>query len=104
MEELLLSNNIILKKSKTANLTKFSKVRSYKCLVGVDLESNNIIVFFRDAKSRFLKKDFENLENLANLIINDEKLVIKKRYLFLNSQICSKALNFAKERGWKCYF
>lgn len=104
MEELLLSQNIILKKSSTINLAKFSKVRSYRCLVGTDLESSNVIVFFRDAKSRFLTKDFEILENLANLVVKDSKKVIKKRYLFLNSQICSKALNLAKDRGWKCYF
>lgn len=104
MEELLLSQNIILKKSTTINLAKFSKVRSYKCLVGSDLDSNNTIIFFRDAKSRFLKKDFEILENLANLVTKDEGKVIKKRYLFLSSQICSKALDLAKSKGWKCYF
>ncbi|NLY04143.1 MAG: hypothetical protein GXZ15_04810 [Campylobacter sp.] len=103
MEERLIAKKIILKKSKTINLAKFTTARSYRCLVGVNLVADNVIVFFRDAKSRFLQNDFNKLENLANLVAEDEDRIIKKRYLFLSSQICSKALNLAKERGWQCY-
>ena len=104
MERALIDKGIILKKSTTINLAKFSKVRSYRCIVGVDLDLNNVIIFFRDAKSRFIVSDFQRVEMLANLVLNDMGIITKKRYLFINSQLCSKAQRLAKERGWKCYF
>lgn len=59
--------------------------------VGTDLESSNVIVFL-EMQRVGLTKDFEILENLANLVVKDSKKVIKKG-IFLNSQICSKSSN-----------
>jgi len=101
--EILVSKKLILKKQKNIELAKFTKSRSLQALFGVDLKNFNELVFFSSAKSRFLLKNAQNLENLANLIAEDLRLVIKKRTLFYSSEICSKSVKFLKEAGWKLY-
>lgn len=103
MDELLVKHNIILQKSKNLSLKEF-KTRSYKALFGVDLKSNNTILFFRDAKSRFLQKDSLKLIQMSESLAKKENRIVKKKIFFYNSQICSKALEFLKKNGWKCYF
>lgn len=103
MDELLVKHNIILKKSKNLSLEDF-KTRSYKALLGIDLNSNNVILFFRDAKSRFLKKDSLKLTQMSEILAQKEGRIIKKKIFFYNSEICSKALEILKKSGWKCYF
>lgn len=103
MDELLVKHNIILKKSKNLSLEDF-KTRSYKALLGIDLSSNNVILFFRDAKSRFLKKDSLKLTQMSEILAQKEGRIIKKKIFFYNSEICSKALEILKKSGWKCYF
>lgn len=103
MDELLVKHNIILQKSKNLSLKEF-KTRSYKALLGIDLNSNNVILFFRDAKSRFLKKDSLKLTQMSEILAQKEGRIIKKKIFFYNSEICSKALEILKKSGWKCYF
>lgn len=103
MDELLVKHNIILQKSKNLSLKEF-RTKSYKALFGIDLNSNNTILFFRDAKSRFLQKDSLKLIEMSETLAKKEDRIIKKKIFFYNSQICSKVLEFLKKNGWKCYF
>ncbi|NLK67010.1 MAG: hypothetical protein GX282_06000 [Campylobacteraceae bacterium] len=104
MDEILLKNSIILKKSQSVNLNELFKTRSYSCMLGVDLSSKNVIVFYRDAKSRFISKDALRLEEMSKVVIKQSGRVVKEKLFFYNSEICSKALNLLKQSGWKCFF
>ena len=104
MDDILLKNNVILKKSKSVNLNQMFKTRSYECILGVDINSKNVVVFYRNAKSRFITKDALKLEEMGDKVIKESDRVVKEKLFFYNSEICSKALNLLKKSGWKCFF
>ncbi|PSM52319.1 hypothetical protein CBLAS_0319 [Campylobacter blaseri] len=101
--ELLVKNKIIFKKSQTIELKRYTKSRSLSSIVGVDLNSRNTIVFSREAKTKFLKKDAESLDGLANVVLNDIKVICRRKIFFSTSEICSKSYDFLKENGWVIY-
>lgn len=94
---------ILLKNLKDIDLSKFTKKRTYKCYYGVDTKSFYTIVLIRNAKSRFLLKEFEFIEELHFQICIQTGVNIKKLVCFYNSDICSKTLNAFKQKGWKSY-
>lgn len=104
INEILVKNDIILKKSQSVNLNELFKTRSYECIIGIGLNSKNMILFFRDAKSRFISKDFVKLDEMSQIIINKSGRVIREKLFFYNSKICSKTLALLRENGWKCFF
>lgn len=103
LSELLLKKGLFLKKFKTIQIKKFSKLKSYKIYYGVDKNGYHTLVYVRDAKSKFILKNAQNLQNLHKLIENSEDKIIKKKILFYNSDICSKAKENLKNDGWRIY-
>ncbi|MSN95622.1 hypothetical protein F1B92_00145 [Campylobacter sp. FMV-PI01] len=104
MEEILLKHKIFLKKTKTINLKLYTRAKSYKVIVGVDMQSNNLLLVFRDAKSRFLQKNGIEVAEFSNMILKDLDIISRKKIFFYNSEICSKALKLMEENGFKCCF
>ena len=95
ISELLLSKKLLLKNFKTLDTKEFSKKRSYEIYFGVDLDGFFTLVFVRNAKSRFISKD-------ANELLSLDKIV-KKRVLFYNSQMCSKSKKILEESEFIFY-
>ncbi|ANE34006.1 hypothetical protein [Campylobacter hyointestinalis] len=99
--EIFNANKILLKNLKTLNFSDFSKRRSYQLFFGIDKNSFYTLVFLRNAKSKLLKKEFEELFDICKLIETKFDTNIKKHILFYNSQICSKIITQTKD--WKFY-
>ena len=95
ISELLRSKKLLLKNFKMLDTKEFSKKRSYEIYFGVDLDGFFTLVFVRNAKSRFISKD-------ANELLNLDKIV-KKRVLFYNSQMCSKSKKILEESEFIFY-
>lgn len=95
------TRNLALKDLKQIDLTEFSSKRTIECAVGIDIKGFYTIVFIRSAKSRFLKKEFEDIAQICSQIETKLGLKIKKRVIFYSSQICSKTKNLIEESGWK---
>lgn len=95
--------NILLKKLQDVNLADFTKKRTYKCYFGVNTKSFYTLVLIRNAKSRFLIKEFAFIENLHSHLCAKTGINIKKLICFYNSDICTKTLNAFKQKGWKSY-
>ncbi|MDO5046324.1 hypothetical protein [Campylobacter sp.] len=93
--------NIALKDLKEVDLSEFSGKRTLKCVVGVDIKGFYTIVFIRSAKSRFLKKEFEDIVQIYSKIQTKLGINIKKPIIFYTSEICSKTKNLMQELGWK---
>ena len=76
------------------------KIRIYNA---TSVESKYYAIFILDAKSRFLRK------NADDLILLCEKLAIhldhnfKKKVLLISSPLCSKARAYLKENKWSVY-
>lgn len=95
------AHNLVLKDLKQIDLSEFSKKKTLKSAIGIDTKGFYTIVFIREAKSRFLKKEFEDIVEICQKIEEKLGLKIKKRVIFYGSQICSKTQNLIKESGWK---
>lgn len=98
--EILTKYGVLFKQLNTLDFSQYSKKRSYKLLLGVDLKDYFTAVFFRDAKSKFLRLELENLNEICAKLEAQNGTAIKKRVLFYNSQICSKV---KAAQMWKFY-
>ncbi len=101
IEKWLLEAGLLVKNQKTIDLRQFTKARSYKAIIASDLDDYNLLIIFRDAKSRLLKSEVLKIFELANMICQNENIKFKYKWLFYNSQICSKAKEELKEAKWK---
>lgn len=103
ISELLLSKKLLLKNFKTLDTKEFSKKRSYEIYFGVDLDGFFTLVFVRNAKSRFISKDANELLNLDKIVQEKLDKIVKKRVLFYNSQMCSKSKKILEESEFIFY-
>jgi len=99
-EDLLVREGLILRDQRTLDM---GRSRAYSGLFGVDLDGYNTLVFFRDASSRFVRKDALALISRADGLADALGKVCKRRVLFLNSPLCSKARAELKNAGWKVF-
>lgn len=95
---------IVLKDLKEIDLSKFTNKRTINCASGVDLKGFYTLVFIREAKSRFLKKEFDEILEIYSKIQADLEINFKKKTIFYSSPICSKAQNLMKENGFNYGF
>lgn len=103
ISKLCVREGLLLQKFQTLDIASFTRSRSYGAYFGVDLKSYNVLLFMRDAKSRFVMRDAEFLLSLASDISANLGKVVKKRVLFYNSQMCSKSAKFLKENGFSLH-
>ena len=76
------------------------KIGIYSAL-GID--KNYYAIFIIDAKSRFLRKNAQDLLLLLEQLIAHEEHNFKKKILLISSPLCSKAKTFLQEEGWSVY-
>lgn len=104
---LLIERRILLKDTRTIDLSVFCKKRSYELIFGTDESAYNTFVFIRRAKSRMLKAELNTLNELSEKIAASLGIIVNKRILFYNSEICSKVLATSSEKTnkikWKFY-
>ncbi|QCD44741.1 hypothetical protein [Campylobacter mucosalis] len=97
------SKKLILKDLKRLETSKFSRSKTLEIFLGVDLKGYYTLVFIRNAKTRFLKKDSDALNEICANIEKSYDFNIKKRVLFYKSEICSKAIKALESGDWRCY-
>jgi hypothetical protein len=89
--EFLNSKNLMFKTLDYFDLKRIKSRKKIKVLVGLDLKSNYHIIFELDAKSRFLQKDVDSLEELVYKIAEFKGHNFKYKALKITSPLCSKA-------------
>ena len=99
--QVLEAKKIILKNLSWAELDKFTKKKTLVALTGVDMKEFYTLLFFRSAKARFLSKEFEAIDEIANKIAEQTGINFKKKAIFYSSDVCSKTANLMKENGYK---
>jgi len=73
------------------------KIRIYD---GIGIDKNYYAIFILDAKSRFLRKNANDLMNIYNKLVDFKKHNYKKKILLISSPLCSHAKALLKENGW----
>ena len=99
--DLLLSKNMIFKKLHPIDLKLLGTRKKIKIYEGVDLHSNYCALFHLVQKSRFLRKNADDLEALFEKLKILQDHNYKKKILLYDMPFCSKAKALMKERGWK---
>lgn len=101
--KLFADKNILLKNLKSIDMSEIVKTRTIIGYMGVNLDGFYQIVLIRSAKSKFILKDMDLIEQICLKIENKFDIKIKKRVLFYNSPACKKAINQLIVKNWKCY-
>lgn len=96
-----ISQNLIFKKIEEISLKEIGIRKRINCFLAVDEKSFYVLIIQRNAKSRLLLKEALELDEIYKKIELAKGHSIKRKNLFYNSLICSKAKNFFKENNWK---
>ncbi|NQY94295.1 MAG: hypothetical protein HRT43_09040 [Campylobacteraceae bacterium] len=94
------NKNIIFKELNEVfpkDLKSRKKVRIYD---GIGVDKKYYAIFILDAKSRFLRKNANDLMDLCNKLIDLKKHNYKKKELLISSPLCSHAKKLLKDNGW----
>ncbi len=99
--ELLLKYDMLFKKLEPIDKKALGTRKKIDIYEGVDLKSNYVAIFQLSQKSRFLRKNADELEALLEKlkVLRDHNF--KKRLLLYDMPLCSKAKALMKERGWR---
>ena len=101
--ELFEAKKILLKDIKALNTSEFSTKKTLDIFWGVDEKKFYNLIFLRTAKSRLLRKEALELEEICKKIETKFQISLKKKIIFYSSEICSKALKELQNSKWRCY-
>ena len=99
----LQQKNIIFKSFKEVIPKKLGSRKKVEIYLGVDLKGYYTIVMYIEKKSRVLRKE------VVEFMILHEKLEcyidskIKKKYIIIDSPICSHAKKMLEDNSWKVF-
>jgi len=101
--EFFYKKNLIFKKLYKIDIKLLGSRKKVDIYEGVDTASNYIAIFKIDAKSRFLKKNSEEILLLLKKLIKLRNHNYKKKILLISSPLCSKAKTYLEDLKWKVY-
>ena len=93
----------ILKSLINIPLKSLGSKKRVECFLGVDLKSNYVCIIKRDSKVKLLSKEYEELNALVDKLQKLRDHNIFKRILFIDSEVCSKVANRAKNDSWRVW-
>ena len=96
-----MNKNIIFKEIEEILPKTLGSRKKIEIFAGVGVDSNYYAVFIVNAKSRFLRKNADDLMMLCSQLIDYKEHNFKKKILLISSPLCSKAKSYLKENGWK---
>jgi len=94
------NKNIIFKELNEVFPKDLKSRKKIKIYDGIGIDKNYYAIFILDAKSRFLRKNANDLMDLCNKLIDLKKHNYKKKELLISSPLCSHAKKLLKDNGW----
>ncbi len=67
---------------------------------GTSTNKEFIAIFIYNSKSRFIRKNVEDLEKMFDTLIDYKGHNFKKKYLLISSPLCSKAKKTLQDNNW----
>lgn len=92
--------NILFKELNPLEPKELNSRKKLDIYTGVGIDSNYYAIFIIDAKSRFIRKNANDLLELYAKLVEYKEHNFKKKILLISSPLCSKAKAFLKENGW----
>ena len=98
---ILLEKNYIYKSLHEIDIKTLGTRKKIKIYEGVDPKSYYTSIFVLNQKSRFLRKNADDLESLYEKLKVVQDHNFKHKLLIYQMPLCSKAKALMKERGWR---
>ena len=96
-----MQKDLIFKKFERVEPKELGSRKKIEIYYALGVDKNYYAIFKLEAKSRFLKKNAEDLITLLGKLIDLKDHNFKKKYLLISSPLCSKAKAFLKDNGFK---
>ena len=101
--EFLTQKNLIFKSFKEVLPKELGSRKKVQLFIGVNLESYYIFVMKVEKKSRVLSKEIEEFFALHEKLEKHIDSKIKKKYIIIESPLCSKAKKLLEEHQWRVW-
>ena len=101
--EFLASKKIVCRRLKAIATKELGRRKRVGIYLGVALDDYYCTIMVLKKKSRVLRKEAKELEELHNRLCEKIGAAIKRKYLLMDAPLCSKAAASLEEWGWKIY-
>jgi hypothetical protein len=95
--------DILFKQLNSIDLKELNSRKKLSLYDALDINKAYYAIFIVDAKSRFLRKNVQELEGLLLKLIELKDHNYKKKILLISSPLCSLAKQELKQNGWSVY-
>lgn len=92
--------NILFKTIKEVEPKVLNSRKKIRIFSATGIDKNYYAIFILNSKSRFLRKNAQELMELCQVLADFEGHNFKKKILLISSPLCSKAKEFLKENDW----
>ena len=104
MIDKLQSKNIVLKKLTPIDIKKeFNSRKKIKLYLGIDLDRYYVCIIYIKKKSKILQKEALELMEFHKRLEKFNDSAIKKKYIYIEALICSKAKELFQKEKWKIF-
>lgn len=101
--DFLSKKGLIYKRLEPLDLKEFGFKQKIEALYGVDTKSFYTIFFYINQKSRILQKNVDKYEEIVAAIIAAKEHNFKKKIIFIDAPLCSKAKAKLVSLKWKVF-
>lgn len=95
-----LDKEILFKEIKEVLPKELGSRKKIAIFVATSVEKDYYAIFMVNGKSRFIRKNANDLIELCDKLASFEEHNFKKKELLISSPLCSKAKKFLKENKW----
>ncbi len=95
------SKNIIFEKINEILPKELNSRKKIQIFTATRIDKSYYAIFIISSKSRFLRKNAQELLELFDKLVDFKGHNFKKKELLISSAICSKAKEFLKDNNWK---
>lgn len=95
------NKNIIFKEIEKIEPKELGSRKKIEIYIATSIKSEYYAIFIVEAKSRFLRKNADNLMELCSLLSSKVEHNFKKKELLISSPLCSKAKTYLKDNSWR---
>ena len=98
--DLLAKHKFIFKSIKEIDKKKLSTTKKINIYEAIDLEGYYVAIFYIKRKSRFVRKNVIDLEELYEVLKKVQDHNFKRKIIIYDMPFCSKAKKMLKENKW----
>ena len=95
------AKDILFKEIKQIDPKDLKSRKKIKIYIATSIEKEYYAIFVIDSKSRFIRKNAEDLMVLLEKLISFTDHNFKKKELLISSAICSKAKKMLEDNKWR---